>query len=134
MSAVSQRYLAQYRSKIAASGQWIAIRRYTGTGPSRTAADTLARAYVTYYPDSELVGTIVQGDLRAITLVDSLSGIMPVNTNDRLMTRFTGGDDASQTPPMSGGKVSGGKETAIKSVQEVMPGGTLIALVLHAVG
>jgi hypothetical protein len=49
----------QYETKIAKVGQWIAIRRYSGTGPARVSTDTLARAYVIYAPDTALVGGVV---------------------------------------------------------------------------
>jgi hypothetical protein len=127
--------LAQYRSKIASVGQWIAIRRYSGTGPARTFSDTPARAYVIYAPDSALVGGVVQGNLLVWALVDSLAAMVPpLNTNDRLVTRFHGCDDPTTTPPLTNDQIGGGKEMAIKSVMEIMPGGTLIALKMVAVG
>lgn len=127
--------LTQYQKKIAKIGQWIGIRRYTGSGPARTSADTLARAYVRYALDTELVGTVVQGNLLVWTLVDSIAAMAPpLNTNDRLVTRFYGCDNPNDSPPLTDGRVSSGKEMAIKSVMEIMPGGTLIALKLIAVG
>jgi hypothetical protein len=127
--------LAQYRTKIGKVGQWIGIRRYTGSGPTRTSADTLARAYVIYAPDSALVGGVVQGNLLIWSLVDTFAGMNPsVNTNDRLVIRFFGCDNPNATPPLTDGRVSSGKEMAIKSVMEIMPGGTLIALKMVAVG
>lgn len=123
----------QYQTKIGKAGQWIAIRRYSGSGPARVSTDTLTRAYVRYYASTELVGTVVQGDLQAIALVDSLSGILPISTNDRLVTSFFGDDNPNQTPVLTDGRVNG-KETAIKSAMKRTPGGTLIAVVLHAVG
>jgi hypothetical protein len=126
--------LAQYRTKIAKSGQWIAIRRYTGTGLGRTWVDTLARAYVRQYASHELIGSIVQGDVAAISLVDTMGGILPVTTNDKLVTGFAGFDVPGTTPTLVGGHVSDGKETAIKNLMKRTPGGTLIALEIHAVG
>jgi hypothetical protein len=127
--------LAQYQRKIGKVGQWIAIRRYSGSGPTRTSADTLARAYVIYAPDSALVGGVVQGNLLVWALVDSFAGMNPsVNNNDRLAIRFFGCDDSNATPPLTDGRVSSGKEMAIKSVMEIMPGGTLIALKMVATG
>jgi hypothetical protein len=128
--------LAQYQTKIAKVGQWIGVRRYTGTGPTRTfVGDTPARAYVIFAPDSALVGGVVQGNLLVWALVDSFAAMLPpVNTNDRLVTGFHGCDDPNTTPPLTGGKISGGTERAIKSVMEIAPGGTLIALKMIAVG
>ena len=126
--------LTQYQRKIGQVGQWIAIRRYSGT-TVRTYVDTLTRAYVRYYAATELVGTVVQGDLMAIALVDTLSPVLPVTTNDRLVTGFWGHNDPNATPALTDDlHVTGGKETAIKSAMKRSPGGTLIALQLHAVG
>ena len=133
MSRASELH-AQYVTKIGKVGQWIAIRRYTGTGPTRTFGDTLTRAYVRYFASTEMVGTVVQGDLQAIALVDSLTAILPVTTNDRLVTGFYGCDNPNEPPPLTSGQITGGKETAIKSAIKRTPGGTLIALVIHAVG
>jgi hypothetical protein len=124
---------AMYRRQIDANGQWIAIRRYSGSGPSRPWVDTLTRAYVRYYGSKELIGLIVQGDVAAIALVDSLSGILPVTTADKLVTGFVGFDVAGTTPTLIGGHVSG-KETAIKNPMKRVVGGTLVALEIHAVG
>jgi hypothetical protein len=134
MSRASE-LLAQYQTKIGKVGQWIAIRRYSGTGPTRTSADTLARAYVIYAPDSALVGGVVQGNLLIWSLVDTFAGMNPaVNTNDKLLTGFFGFDNPDATPPLTNGQVSTPKERAIKSVMEINPGGTLIALKMVAVG
>ena len=42
--------LAQYESKIGKVGQWIAIRRYTGTTVKTYARYVLTRAYIRYEP------------------------------------------------------------------------------------
>lgn len=127
--------LAQYQSKIAKAGQWIAIRRYTGT-TVKSHTDTLARAYVLYQASKEFVGAIRQNEVVAIALVDTLSGFNPpVSTNDRLLTEFAGHDNASMPPPLDGQThVSSPKERAILNVIKRAPGGTLIALELHAAG
>jgi hypothetical protein len=124
----------QYESKIAGVGQWVAIRRYSGPSTNRTYVDTLTRAYVRYYGSTEFVGAVTQGDLTAIALVDTLGGILPVTTNDKLVTSFFGFDVSDQPPLDEAGHVTGGKETAIKSMMKRVPGGTLIAIELHAVG
>jgi hypothetical protein len=131
----AQELLAQYQTKIAKSGQWIAIRRYTGpVGPSRPWTDTLARAYVRYYSSKELIGSIVQGDVAAISLVDTLGGILPVTTTDKLILGFDGFDVPGTTPTLVGAHVSNGKETTIKNPMKRTPGGTLIAIEIHAAG
>jgi hypothetical protein len=124
---------AQYETKIARVGQWVVVRRYTGT-TTKTYADTLTRAYVRYYKLSEFIGPVTQGDMTTIALVDMLSGVLPVTTNDKLVTGFTGHDDPDSTPALSGGHVTGGKETAIKSVMKRTPDGTLIAIEMQSAG
>jgi hypothetical protein len=106
--------LVAYREMISDLGQPVAIRRYVGTGPSRTHTDTATMAYVRNYGSSELVGAIAQGDQKAITLVDGLAGILPVLTSDKL--------------------VVDGKEFSIKNPMKRVVAGTLIALEIHAAG
>jgi hypothetical protein len=89
---------------------------------------------VRYYASKELVGLIVQGDVSAIALVDTLGAVLPVTTNDKLVLGFVGFDIPGTPPTLSGGHVSGGKETAIKNPMKRTPGGTLIALEIHAAG
>jgi hypothetical protein len=75
-----------------AAGETISIRRFTGTGLTRTFVDTDARARVTGYQERELVGTIQQGDRRIIVLVDDLISAgfaVPVTANDKVMLRGT---------------------------------------------
>lgn len=112
---IADRVLAIYRKQIDRVGQTVAIRRYNGTGPSRTYADTATKAYVRNYASSELIGAIVQGDQVAITLVDDLTEILPVTINDKFV-------------------ISGEPEKAIKNVRKRRVGGTLIALEIHAAG
>jgi hypothetical protein len=126
---------AQYRSKIALAGQWIAIRRYSGAGAARTFTDTCAPAYIRYTGSTEFVGAVTQNDLMAITIVDTLTSLLPITTNDRLVTDFYGWEDLPTPPSLDeASHVSGGKETAIKSVAKRVLNGALIALELHAVG
>jgi hypothetical protein len=126
---------AQYEIKIAKVGQWIAIRRYTGT-TVKSYTDTLARAYVLYKVSKEFVGAIRQNEVVAIALVDTLAGfIPPVSTNDKLLTEFSGHDVAGVTPPLDvDNHVSSPKERAILNVIKRAPCGTLIAFELHAMG
>lgn len=108
--------LAQHQAFIGEIGEDIAIRRYTGSGTPRPYTDTTTRARVMGYQPSQLVGPIVQGDRRVIALVDTLSSILPVTTNDKA--------------------VVGGTLLAIKAVDDNTRriGGTLIALELTVGG
>jgi hypothetical protein len=134
VSSRAAEYLAQYETKIGKVGQWIAIRRFAGT-TVKTYSDTLTRAYLTYYPVKEFVGAVVQGELVAIALVNSLGAVLPVTTNDKLVTEFYGFADAFATPQLTvDSHVSGGKQTSITSAVKRTTGGVLIALELHAVG
>lgn len=68
----------------------VAIRRYTGTGANRPFFDTNARARVMGYEPQELVGTIQQGDRKAIVFAQDLvdAGFaFPITTNDKLISR-----------------------------------------------
>ncbi len=72
----------------AALGEWVLIRRYTGTGTTRPHFDVRARARIVGYAPNELVGGIQQGDRRAIVLADDLFGsglTMPVLNTDKLV-------------------------------------------------
>ena len=106
--------ISDYKAAIQRVGQAVAIRRYTGTGPSRPHVDTATTAYVRNYGSSELIGAIVQGDQKAITLVDSLAAILPVTTSDLL--------------------VVDGREYAIKNPMKRVVAGVLVALEIHAKG
>lgn len=78
-------------------GQNATLRRYVGTGPSRTASDVAVRVRLDDYRPEELVGGIIQGDSRAIlspsqiiaaswggTPADGTDGRVPVK-NDHLI-------------------------------------------------
>lgn len=92
----------------------VAIRRYHGTGPSRSSVDTATTGFIKNYDSSELIGIIEQGDQVAIVLVETLTAILPVTISDKLVI-----DDA---------------EFAIKNVKIRRDGTTLIALEIHAKG
>lgn len=109
-------WLAITRDRILADGETVLVRRYSGTGPTRTKVDTAAQARVMGYLPRDLVGSIVQGDRKVTMLVDTLSAVLPVTTSDRLVIR--------------------GREVAIKAVDDNTrrPQGVLIALEIQAEG
>ncbi|MEH2476244.1 hypothetical protein V1281_002587 [Nitrobacteraceae bacterium AZCC 2161] len=107
--------LQMTRNQVNENGQAVAIRRYTGpAGPNRAHDDYPTRAFVRNYGSKELIGSIIQGDQVAITLIDTLGGVLPVTTNDKL--------------------VVSGKEYAIKNPMKRVVGGVLIALELQCSG
>lgn len=106
--------LQQVRQMVNARGQSVAIRRYTGTGSTRTFVDTPTKAFVRNYGSNEIIGSIVYGDQKAVVLVDGLAAILPVTTNDKL--------------------VIGTKECAIKNPAKRVLSGVLIALDVQAAG
>jgi len=66
--------------------EWVTIRRWTGSGPTRPRFDAQARAKVIGFAPQELIGGIVQGDRKAIVFADDLiaAGLtLPVTTNDK---------------------------------------------------
>jgi hypothetical protein len=108
--------LAQHRAFLAEIGEDIVVRRYSGTGPTRTATDVTTRARVTGYQPRELVGAIVQGDRKVIALADNVAALLPLTTTDKLVIR--------------------GHEVAIKAVDDNTRriSGVLIALEIQAAG
>lgn len=108
--------IAQHKAAITQVGETVYVRRFTGTGTPRSHTDTATHARVMGYQPSQLIGPIVQGDRRVIALVDTLSSVLPVTTNDRLVVR--------------------GKECVIKAVDDNTRriGGTLVALELQVAG
>lgn len=108
--------LALHRAFINEQGEDVIVRRYSGTGVARVPADVTTKARVIGYAPGQLVGGIVQGDVKVIALVDTLSGLLPLTTNDKLVIR--------------------GAEKAIKGVDDNTRRiqGTLIALEIWARG
>ena len=138
MSSRADQLLGQYQRKIDQAGQWIAIRRYTGTSGVRTSTDTLSKAYITYEQAKEFVGTVIANYAIIYVLAEPFIGWNPqINTNDKLVTgEFTGFDDISTTPPLDeDGHVTGrSKESAIFSIEKRQVSGVWIALKLRATG
>ncbi|MCW5695782.1 MAG: hypothetical protein KIS96_03495 [Bauldia sp.] len=91
-----------YRRQVAASGETISIRRYTGTGPDRPRFDTEVRARVLGYEMDEIVGSIQQGDRKVIVLVEDLEAAL----------------FAFPVVPLSDKAVVRGKELTIKAVDD----------------
>lgn len=68
----------------------VTVRRYTGTGTSRPKTDiTGARARVTGYKPTELVGGIVQGDKRVILYADDVLSLAPLKMTDKIIESGT---------------------------------------------
>lgn len=82
--------LDTYRRMIAADGEWIKIRRYTGLGNNRPHFDVAVRAKVTKWEPEELVGSIQQGDRKLIVLVEDLIAAqfaLPITAADKTVVR-----------------------------------------------
>jgi hypothetical protein len=101
--------LASHRAMINEVGEDIIIRRIG-------VPDVTVRARVVGYKPDELVGSIVQGDVKIIALVDTLGGRLPLTNNDSAVVR--------------------GKVKRIKAVDDNTRriGGMLIALEIQAGG
>lgn len=82
---------ASYRRALDQYGETIAIRRYSGSGASRTATDYAVKARVTGFQPEEFVGSIVPGDRKIIALTADLiaSGIsLPISAgSDKALIR-----------------------------------------------
>lgn len=68
-------------------GEEVVIRRYTGNGASRAPTDVPAMARVMGYKPSEIVGAVVQGDMKVIALADGLDDVLPLRTTDFIVIR-----------------------------------------------
>lgn len=79
--------LAQHRAFLAELGEDVVVRRYAGAGPARVPTDVTTRARVMGYRAAELVGPIVQGDVKVIALADMLAALLPLRTTDFLVIR-----------------------------------------------
>ncbi|BCA04196.1 hypothetical protein [Bradyrhizobium diazoefficiens] len=89
--------LASHRRMLAQAGSGaVLVRRYAGKGVSRAiVAEASALAKVTMYKPEQLVGGIVQGDRKAIVLVDpdaavapgqvALTAMLPLSNDDKLV-------------------------------------------------
>jgi len=132
---VAAQQLAQHERQIEKAGQWVAIRRYTGT-TVKTWTDTPAKAYLQHKPPKEFIGAVVQQYISAVTLANTVGDWHPpVGPRDKLMVWFTGHNDLGTTPPLNEeSHVTSGKEFAINSAARRDPGGVLIALEIEAVG
>jgi hypothetical protein len=111
-----------YRDQMDLHGETISIRRYTGTGLSRTHVDRPCRARVTGYAAEELIGSITQGDRKIIVLAEDLEGESP----NFVIAKADKVYDAVRFP----------NELSIQSVDDSTAriGATLIAYILQARG
>lgn len=94
---------ADYRAAMAEIGEPILIRRYTGAGANRPRFDAEVRARVMAYEPNELAGNIVEGERKAVILVEDLIAAqiaLPLVVGDNLKA------------------VVRGKEVAIKAVDD----------------
>lgn len=80
-----------YRKAIAAVGETVTIRRYSGLPPSRTAVNKTVRARVVGFAPDELIGGIVQGDRKLIVLAEDIGSpiTLPIvpGANDKVVVR-----------------------------------------------
>jgi hypothetical protein len=78
----------EYRGLMGRRGETVSIRRYSGT--PREPDDVDIQAVVIGYAPNELIGTVMQGDRRAIILAEDLVAAQfpgPVTSNDKLVVR-----------------------------------------------
>lgn len=89
--------LASHRKMLAAVGESVTVRRYSGTGAGRAAVEAVALARVMGYEPKEIVGAVQQGDRKVIMLNDpdaavpsgkvALSTLLPLDNDDQLVIR-----------------------------------------------
>jgi hypothetical protein len=66
----------------------VTVRRYSGTGQARTKVDYTAAGYAQAYGTKELLGTIVQGDVKVIAIAADLAAngmTLPVMATDKVV-------------------------------------------------
>jgi hypothetical protein len=125
-------FKASTELEVRQKGGPVAIRRESGPrGPNRPFTDTVTLGYVRDYDSNELIGTITQGDQKAVVLVDSLADILPVLDTDKLITDLEIVDGAVVLD--DDGHVKG-RESTIKNVKRRRVGTTLIALDIQTTG
>lgn len=75
---------------IAAVGEDVRLRRYSGTGGSRSPTDFTVKARVTSYQAHDLVGSLQEGDRKLIMLAEDVeeSGFeTPILSSDKVVVR-----------------------------------------------
>jgi hypothetical protein len=66
----------------------IVVRQYTGAGANRPRFDTMVRGKARQYSSTELIGTIAQGDLNILILVEDLIAqqfSLPLTTDHKIV-------------------------------------------------
>ncbi|BAL77034.1 hypothetical protein [Bradyrhizobium cosmicum] len=89
--------LASHRRMLAAVGEPVIVRRYSGTGAARSSIEAVAQARVMGYQPKEIVGAVQQGDRKVILLNDpaavvpsgkvALATMLPLTSDDSLVIR-----------------------------------------------
>lgn len=66
---------ASHRRLVAASGETVTLRRYSGTGAARAVSQSATvRAAASGYAPAQLVGNVKQGDTKLIVLAEDFEG------------------------------------------------------------
>lgn len=81
---------ASYRRALDQVGEAVTVRRYSGTGPSRTKTDVAVTGRLLEYDPAELAGGIEQGDRKLILLAEDIAGggiTLPLTVDDRVVVR-----------------------------------------------
>lgn len=79
-----------YRRAMKDAGWTVLFRRYTGTGTNRPRFDVPVRARIVDYQPHELSGLIVQGDRKAILLVEDMVAAqvpLDIRKGDKIVDR-----------------------------------------------
>jgi len=107
--------LTSHQVLISENGQPIKLRRYAGNGAARAVSiERNTSAFVRTYGKSEIQGSVIQGDQSMIILVDTLTDMLPLTTNDFAVVE--------------------GIEYSIKNPIKRVVGGVLVAYELHTEG
>lgn len=105
---------------IAANSQTVTLRRYVGLGPSRVPYDATVQAHVRGYAPAELVGGIMQGDVRVI-----------VSPTPIIAQGWPGPQD---WPRMGDKVVIGGREHNVEAAPPLLMAGEVVRIEIQARG
>lgn len=79
-----------YRRALDQVGEAVTVRRYIGTGASRTKSEVTVTGRLMEYDPAELVGGVEQGDRKLVLLAEDIAagGItLPLTVDDRAVVR-----------------------------------------------
>lgn len=89
---------ASLLAQLTEHGSTVTIRRYTGTGSTRSFVEKVVRARVMGYSADQLVGSIIQGDQKVVIYADDVTAplSLPIVKSDKIW--IDGRETAVESP------------------------------------